>query len=195
MTKNDLLEIIFKEYDVQRMVKINISNSVLDNSYEDLSQEIYLILYELPFSRLYYLYTRNQMPNYITGIIKHQRNSPYLQYNKLFKLYDRELSEFKECWEEPDDKQEDNFYLKMETINEMLHKKYPIERVSDFNKKEMREFFSIEIYKLYLKKKFSSNFSFTRLSKELGISRNLISDSIQLCKQLIRDEYKNKIKK
>lgn len=169
------------------MVKRNIHQSVQDDSYKDLAQHIYLILYELPFSRLYYLYSRGQIPFFITGIIKNHRKSPYLEYRKYFHHYDNSYDGDYPIEEE--EEESDELLDKLEVINTVLYKNYPLANITGFTYIQKAEFFCIEIYKLYLKKKNTSNYSFTKLSQELGINRNLISDSIQDAKDIIRREY------
>jgi len=181
---------IFNQYDIEDLVKRNLKQSIQDDSYKDLSQQIFLILFELPFSRLYYLLSRNQIPYYVIGIIKNQRQSPYLEYNKYFKCNSQELNydiEYKE-----DDIPDNELQDKLDIINEVLYKNYPITDIHKFTYVQSAEFFCVEIYKLYLKKKSKSNYSFTKLSEELGINRNLISDSIQDSKDIIRREYYKK---
>lgn len=191
-TKNEIINDIYKLYDVEEIVKMNLHQSIPDQSYKDLAQHIYLILYELPFANLYMLYKHKRIPHYITGIVKNQRQSPYLQYQKQFRFQSYELDyDIKdEEYIEPNTTAED----KLDVINNVLYKTYPIANLSAFTQQESVEFFTIEIYKLYIKKKVAG-YSFTQLSKDLGINRSLISDSVQDCKDIIRREYEKKNKK
>jgi hypothetical protein len=197
MTKHELLLEIYNQVDVLGIIKKNISGSIPDGSCHDLYQHIYLILYDMPFSRLYYLLSRKQIAYYIIGIIKNHRQSPYLEFNKYFRFTDSVLPD--SALQQPEIEEEEEIsedaMKKLETVSFILHKKYPIENIEKFTQQQTNEFFCVEIYKLYLKRKNNSSFSFTRLAKELKINRNLVSDSIQEAKRLIREEFrKNNIK-
>jgi len=183
---------VYKDYNVEDMVKKNIHQSKSDESYKDLSQQIYLILYELPYARLYILYAHKRIGHFITGIIKNQRTSPYLEFNKHFKLNSKELSY--DIEDEYEEMLPDEYQSKVETINYVMYKLYPLENINNLTDDQRHEFFCIEILKMYLKKKLNNNYSFTKLSQELKINRSLISDSIQNAKVIIRREY-NKNKK
>jgi len=194
LTKNEIILQIYKQYDIEDLVKRNIHQSVLDDSYKDLAQHIYLVLYDIPFAKLYLLYSRKQIPHYITGIIKNQRKSVYLEYNKYFKCHDNQFVDI----DQPQPEVEiinDTLQDKLEAVNKVLYRNYPISNIENFTYIQSAEFFCIEILKLYLKKKIQGNYSFTKLSQELGINRNLISDSVQEAKDIIRREYKKIYKK
>jgi len=189
LEKQEIILQIFKDIDIDNMIKKNINKSSLDDSFKDLRQDIYIILYELPYSKLYILYKRKQITQYIYGIIKNQRQSPYLNYLKYYVFKEHQIINENT----PDIIEEElpnELLIKLEAINKVLYKKYPIENIENFTYIQMTEFFVIEIFKLYLKKKINSKYSFTKLSEELNINRNLISDSIQEAKKIINREYK-----
>lgn len=192
MDKHELLQTIYKQYNIEDLVKRNIQQSIADESYKDLAQQIYLILYDLPYSRLYYLLSRKQIPHYITGIIKNQRQSKYLDYLKYFKIFEKpSITDIAE-----QEYKEDKNILRerLETIDYVLHKKYPLSELQNFSYIQKAEFFSIEIYKLYLKKKATSRFTFTKLTEELKISRDVVNKAIQEAKKIIRDEHRIRYK-
>jgi hypothetical protein len=189
-TKHDILIDIYKTYDIEDIVKKNLQQSIADESYKDLSQHIYLVLYDLPFSTLYMLHSRKRIPHYITGIIRNQRQSPYLEYQKHFKHHskdyefvdDNDVEDFD--YIEPIDETEE----KLRIVNKVLHKDYPISDISNFTYEQKENLFCVEIFKLYQKKKIHG-YSFTKLAKDLNINRTLISDSIQQAKAIIIQEY------
>ena len=120
------------------------------------------------------------------------RQSPYLEYNRLFKCFENELKN--DIPDEIEEPEPDQYYNKLETINKILYKNYPLTSLTAFTNQDLINWFCIELYKLYLKKKQSNKITFSKLSKELHINRNIISDSIQIAKQLIREDFqKNKL--
>lgn len=208
MDKNELILQIYNDYDIDDMIIKNIHQSKQSDSHKDLYQEIYFILYQLSYSRLYYLYTRNQINFFIIGIIKNERNNQWSNYNKNLRYNNNEYDENnyncinfiynKMCWDNYDntldsylnDKQNDETERekKLDFINDYLNK-FKVDDLDTLDEQEKNKYAVIEIYKLYIKKK-KKGYSFTSLSKELNMNRQTFSNIIQQAKEIILNEYK-----
>lgn len=82
-TKNQIIEKLYKENFVQSVLKKYTTKLSFEDE-EDVSQEIYLILLEIPEEEIVQLFNNNQLNFYIVKIIKNQLLSTT---SKVFKLY------------------------------------------------------------------------------------------------------------
>lgn len=189
MSNNEIVEIVYRNYNIEKIIIKNIASSTLDDSYKDLASYIYLTLLTMDNERLNILYNTKKLKLFIIGIICNQRNIHYSMYNKFYR--------YKEKEEVPDLQDDTTYnyekYYKLDFINEMLKNNHPMEKVKQLDPAEQYNFFSLEILKLYIKKKATGE-NLTHMSKEMKISRNVISEAIQNAKQLIKKEYEKQWK-
>lgn len=82
-TKNQIIEKLYKENFIQSVIKKYTTKLSFEDE-EDVSQEIYLILLEMPEEEIVQLFNNNQLNFYIVKIIKNQLLSTT---SKVFKLY------------------------------------------------------------------------------------------------------------
>lgn len=85
MTNNEIVTIVYKEYKIDELIKKLIDTSVRDQTYKDLEQYIYLCLLEIENKKLNKLYNKNELKNFIVGIIMNQRNQNRTHYNRKLK--------------------------------------------------------------------------------------------------------------
>lgn len=82
-TKNQIIEKLYKENFIQSVIK-KYTTKLSNEDEDDVCQEIYLILLEMPEEEIVQLFNNNQLNFYIVKIIKNQLLSTT---SKVFKLY------------------------------------------------------------------------------------------------------------
>ena len=82
-TKNQIIEKLYKENFIQNIIKKYTTKLTFEDE-EDVSQEIYLILLEMPEEEIVQLFNNNQLNFYIVKIIKNQLLSTT---SMIYKLY------------------------------------------------------------------------------------------------------------
>lgn len=82
-TKNQIIEKLYKENFIQNIIKRYTTKLNLEDE-EDVSQEIYLILLEMPEEEIVRLFNVNQLNFYVVRIIKNQLLSTTSMVYKLY---------------------------------------------------------------------------------------------------------------
>jgi hypothetical protein len=82
-TKNQIIEKLYKENFIQSVIKKYTTKLSFEDE-EDVSQEIYLILLEMPEEEIVQLFNNNQLNFYIVKIIKNQLLSITSMVYKLY---------------------------------------------------------------------------------------------------------------
>lgn len=79
MTKNQIIEEVYNSHIIIKFAKRFIS--FISGNLDDFCQSIYLILCELPDSKLQYLYDNQQLVYYIYYIVKAQATNPSSKFH------------------------------------------------------------------------------------------------------------------
>lgn len=79
--------IIIKLYEDNVVKDIMKNLQVSDNDFNDLEQEIYMILLEYDSEKIIEMYNRKQLKYFIVGIIQRQYNSKTSPFYKKYKKY------------------------------------------------------------------------------------------------------------
>lgn len=82
-TKNQIIEKLYKENFIQNIIKKYTTKLNFEDE-EDVSQEIYLIILEMPEEEIVRLFNNNQLNFYIVKIIKNQLLSTTSMVYKLY---------------------------------------------------------------------------------------------------------------
>jgi len=82
-TKNQIIEKLFRDKFIQNIIK-KYTTKLTNEDEEDVVQEIFLVLLEMPEEEIVQLFNNNQLNFYIVKIIKNQLLSTT---SKVFKLY------------------------------------------------------------------------------------------------------------
>jgi len=88
MTNNEIVEIVFRKYNLKGMVTKLISESGLDESGDDLVQYVCEFLLNMDNQLINDIYFRKELKKYINRIILNQRNYYRSFYNINFKISD-----------------------------------------------------------------------------------------------------------
>lgn len=84
MTNNDIVETVYRTYNLKNLIIHLINDSINDYSCDDLEQYIYLLLLEMDNERLNEMFCNNDLKKFITQIILNQRNlTKYSEYGKF----------------------------------------------------------------------------------------------------------------
>lgn len=82
-TKNQIIEKLYKENFIQNIIK-KYTTKLTNEDEQDVSQEIYLILLEMPEEEIVRLFNNNQLNFYVVRIIKNQLLSTTSMVYKLY---------------------------------------------------------------------------------------------------------------
>ena len=88
MTNQEIVQYVYDNIDIKKLVKHNIYNSINDGSYEELTQYIYQELMLTNNEKLNTLYNNKAFNFYIVRIITNQRNEKRSNYNRYLRLED-----------------------------------------------------------------------------------------------------------
>lgn len=98
--KNNIISELAKEKAVETMC---INMGVEQSYFDDLVQEIYLIILEYDDNKIIKMYEQNQIKFFITRIIKNQYFSKNSPFYKKYKMYDQRQDNNKEIEIEGDE--------------------------------------------------------------------------------------------
>lgn len=182
LSNNEIVDYVYRNYKIGGLIRRLIKNSVIDESFMDLEQYIYLLLLEMENKRLNDLYNKKKLRQFICRIIIYQRNynSKFPSktngiYNKYFKITGVDPV--------PDSYSEDKHDFRIDFIYNELEK-VPF-GTTGLTNNEMRKMLSYEILKYYIEK----GISMTAVAKKFGLCRTTTRTLIIEAKNNIRIEY------
>lgn len=176
MTNPELLEIIFRTYCIDCMIKKLIKNSSIDGSWQDLEQQIYIQLFMMDNTKLNSLHNEKNLRRWISQIVKNQRNYYKNDYQKT-RL--REHSE-------PTDQMLIDIDFSHNYILDWLDQELDKwDWNKQMTKEEIQQAGCYEILKFYL----SSGYSMTKIAKQFNCSSTKINKMIISAKNNIRQSY------
>jgi len=91
MTNKEIVDMVFREYNVVKMIEKLITSTKFDKTSEDLAQQIYIILLKTNHNRLKKLFYKNELKAYINRIILNNRNY-YRSYLNIIRSKNIELT-------------------------------------------------------------------------------------------------------
>lgn len=174
MDNCEIVDIVFKEYNIKKLINKLIQNGT---GLEDLEQFIYIILIEMNNNLLNKLFKTGHLKRYITRIILNQRNYPKNggTYNKEFKI-----TSVDRIVEQPDeilhDFRIDYLYYELERI--------PF-GTTGLTQTQLRKIFGYAILEHYIK----TGESMLKVSKKFNICRSTTRTLINEAKKNIKKEY------
>lgn len=177
MTNECILNEVYHKYKVKSMIKKLIDASVMDNSCDDLEQQIYMILFIMDNEKLNGLYERNELKKWISSVIKNQRNYRLSEYQK---------NRFKEH-SEVSDEQVINYGehdYRLDWLDKELDK-YNWDELSGLE--EIAFAAEYEILKFYL----NTGYSMLKIAKQYGVSSTKINQMVTSAKNNIKNSYEH----
>lgn len=194
-SNNNIVEEVYKKYKVRSLITKMIDYSIKDGSCDDLEQYIYEMLLTMENKRLNNIYSSGKLRNFISQIIKGQRNGGNPKYYKtsatdyLKYFHIKNTSEtYFEHLDIPDDQEEYNYALDL--IVEYITLRSEMDDGKPYTSEELKYILAFTL----LKKYYNSDFTIIKLSSHLGISVSSINKFLRLAKDDIIIYY-NKINK
>lgn len=174
MTNNEIVEIVYRTYKVQRDIKNMARESVNDNSYKDLEQYIYYELLRMSNEKLNDIYNNNKLNVYIWNMIRNQRNYYKNEYQK---------TRFKDSPELNDNiVYIDEYVFDYEWLDYELNK---FDWNKPWTKKEEKMALEYEMFKFYI----TSNYSMKKIAGLWNCSVSKIQTIINHAKKNIKKSY------
>lgn len=180
LNNSEILDIIFKTYNVSSMIKKLIKNSTLDFSYKDLEQQIYIVLFLMDNEKLNKLFDNGtDLKKWISRIILNKRNEP-TKGNYRNDWQKSRFIEHQPILDIQEDKLNHNFML--DFLEDELNK---YDWNKDMTKEEIVMAGNYEILKFYM----NSGYSMSKISKQFGVSSTKINQMIISAKNNIKISY------
>jgi hypothetical protein len=157
-TNNEIVEVVYRKYKVKTLIVKMIRESVNDESCNDLEQYIYLELLEMENRKLNDLYRNNKLRNYISNIIKNQRNlNKYSIYRTEFQFRNNPgITEDLQISDEVEDNRLDYVYKELDRIEDLWH-------ATGLTETLKQSIISFSIYKYYIINNISQRELFKRI--------------------------------
>lgn len=208
MTNNEIVEIVYREYNLHKLIVDMINNSSLDKSCDDLEQYIYLLLLEMSNKKLNLLYENNWLKQFISQIIKNQRNlSKYSEYGKYKISESIEVGDTGEFDKWKDDHNIKNNLvrlvdgrLKIEISDEDIESHdyikdikihFMYSELDRYNNKDNLTEYEIRIARCYdlYRMKLNRRYTLTQLANHFHCSRSKVATIIRFAKEKIKERY------
>lgn len=211
MTNNEIVIQVYKTYDIGKLIKLLISESIIDQTYQDLEQYVYCELLQMDNTRLNALYNtgldveidsdENKLRCYISNLIKNQRNLSRSHFNtkiknrkefngeKVFYYNLAEMSDdiIKELIYEVDDNEiDDDFEEKLKFVQNHFSS-YQIDRTGNTYEERRcaaENFFILE--------SINTGLSVKEIAEKYSKSRSTVNTLIQTGKKRIIDNYEKR---
>jgi hypothetical protein len=181
MTNNEIVEIVYRTYNIRKHIVKLIKNSIIDGSCDDLEQYIYLSLLELDNNILNDIYFNNKLMIYIWNLIRNQRNEYKNHEYGKYKI--NSMENFNDIIDE----EEFDYELKVDNKHNWLMNeldKYEF-AASGLTSDELRTSACYEIIKLKIRKKYTK----AELARHMNCSCSQISLILRYGKQKIKESY------
>jgi hypothetical protein len=198
MTNNEIVEIVYRKYNVNKLIKKMIAESAIDSSCDDLEQYIYEKLLLMNNLFLNEMFNNNKLRNYISQIILRQRNGGVkfsyhykpinTHYTKMFKLREHFIIDrydtfiFKESVE-----YDESYDVKYELAKTLLTKFRSWWSLTGLTRDEEKLALGADLITMY----FSREKTMDELASSYGVCRQTIYHNLAFLKKTIRDEYYN----
>ena len=182
MNNNSIVEEVCKSYQIKLLIKVLINDSDRDESINDLEQYIYLYLLEMDNDKLNFYYKNDKLRNYISSLIKNQRNlTKYSEYNKN-RLWEHQIIN-ENYTDDPDDTDD-----RLEFVYSYLDRMESLWTLSGITEELKNIALSFSIYKYYIINNISQRELFKRI---WWIDKTKILRMIKFTKNKILEEYDN----
>ncbi len=174
-SNNEIVTVVYKQYNIPKLCKTMIAASRLDQSCDDLSSYIYEKLLQMDNTRLNTIFNNNKLRNFCSQIIARQRNGAGggSEYTLRLKIHEKPLDQYpRETPDEPYDYQPDLIMNYISEKSEYLES-------NNYSKDQINEILSFNILHKYL----TSNLSMRHLAVTLHMNRMVISKLINSAKE------------
>jgi len=182
LTNNEIVTFVYRNYKLKNLITYMIDYSIKDDSCYDLEQYIYEQLLKMNNVRLNTIYNSKKLRNFISQMIKMQRNGGKDGNNTEYANYLRIKNTNETFWEHNDIEDTPTYDKSIDYIVIYIDKKCEMCDDATYTSDELRTILSFTI----LKKYYLSDLTQIKLAKHLGLSRSTINTLMRSAKANIR---------
>ena len=182
LTNNEITEIVYRSYKIKQLIHTMIDYSVKDGSSDDLHQYIMEQLLQTDNERLNLLYKSKKLRNFISQIIKNQRNSGAAENNTDYQKYFH-IKDNNQEYLEIEDIQ--NYNFKLDIIMDYIDSQSEMVECVVYTEPQLKIILSFTV----LKKYYLSSLTAQQLADHLLISRSTVNMLMRFAKEKIVDYW------
>ena len=206
-SNNEIVKIVYEKYKINSLIRTMITNSYKDSSCDDLEQYIYEQLLKMKNERLNVIYESGKLRNFISQIIKRQRDGGLkkkyaeraynTEYSKNFRIngkfqiddMDGDTSSSKAALLVYDEPEYDYSYdVKMDFVQERLNEYISMWSMTGLTKQQELLALGAKMIVFYIDR----GLRLEDLGNSFGVCRQTIYQKIVNIKKQIKTEYKRK---
>ena len=183
LSNNKIVEEIHRTYKIRQLIHTMVDYSIKDQSDMDLYQYIMEQLLLTNNERLNILYKSKKLRNFISQIIKNQRNSGAAENNTEYQKY--RIKDYNQEYIETID--ENTYNYKLDIILNYIDEKAEMVECVVYTEPQLKIILSFTV----LKKYYLSTLTGQQLADHLSISRSTVNMLLRFAKDDIRNYWNN----